>query len=181
MAEQILRSSRPPAGPRQKRARTREDDPRLGAEPNPFMIDDEESLPRVPDTRDWHFFWMRVQSGDKGDGKNIIRKMRSKWQYEYVRPDEMPDFRPNATKHEKIEGDVIQFNDLVLVKCPRIRYLQFMQAHESRMRSMRGQSTQRVKEEFGEHFYAPDSKDTEALMNDSFRAPAEELRDEFVP
>lgn len=185
MAEHILHSSQPAAPPRAKRSRGRADDraadPRLPDEPNPFLLDDEEYLPKVPDTRDWHYFWMRVQKGDKGDGQNIVRKMRSKWQYEYVRPSEMPDFAPNAGRHEKIDGDVIQFNDVVLVKCPRIRYVQYMQAHQSRVAAMRGQSIREARERFGDHIYSSDTRDTETRMNDTISAAPGEFGDEFAP
>lgn len=182
MAEQILHSSQPAKAPAKRaRSRDRADDPRLAAEPNPFEVDDEEILPRVPDTRDWHYFWMRVQKGDKGDGGNIIRKMRSKWQYEYVRPSQMPDFAPNAAKHEKIDGEVIQFNDLVLVRCPMLRYRQFIQAHENRMGAMRGQSTREVRERLGDHFSAADSKDTETRMQDTIRGRPDDYGEEFAP
>lgn len=180
MAETVLRSSRPPA--QGKPQRNREPDPRLGDpqsdprfatsddEANPFLLDDEEFLPKVPDTKDWHYFWMRVQKGDKPDGQNIVRKMRSKFQYELVRPRDFPEFLPNSGSHERLDGEVIQFNDVVLVRCPMIRYRQYLAAQQTLQARARGETTDDVRRKLGEHYSHADARDTVQRVSDTIDA-----------
>lgn len=182
----VLKSSQPPRKP--PRAKQRDeiaDDPRLVSameEENPFMIEDEEFLPRVPDSRDWHYFWMRANRGDKADGQNIIRKMRSKFQYEIVKPSDLPEFMPNKATRPDIGADVIQFNDVVLVRCPQIRYQQYLEANAARARHQKGAGTQRAREKLGQHF---DDRpggyvDKERRVMESIAGGSDD-RDEFRP
>lgn len=175
---------RPPGRPR-----TRDDrsgDPRMATaakEANPFLIEDEEYLPYVPDTKDWHYKWMRGNLGDKADGRNIIRQMRSKFQYEIVKPSDVPEFMPNAVSRKDLGGECIQFNDVVLVRCPMKRYLQYMEAVDIRTNQNQRATAQAVREKLGGKFSEQDFDvtDSEKRVMESITKAEYEPADEFAP
>lgn len=187
LPENVLQSSKPP--PSRGRPKARDDraaDPRMASrakEENPFLLDDEEYLPKVPDTKDWHYFWMRSNLGDRADGKNIIRKLRSKFQYEIVKPSDVPEFMPNAVSRQDLGGDCIQFNDVVLTRCPQIRYRQYLEAQQIRTHQNTRQTGREVRERLSERFregqYEVDDS-TKRVMEEISDRPYE-TEDEFRP
>lgn len=86
-----------------------------------FMQEDENTIPFVPDTPEWHYKWARVRLGDKDDGSNIVANLNGRMGFEVV---DGPDMLPPGTKLQSLSiksGDYqggYQFRDTVLMRCP---------------------------------------------------------------
>lgn len=86
-----------------------------------FMQQDENIMPYVPDTRDWHYKWARKRLGNKDDGANIANNVNGRLGYEIVTgPDMLPakcDIKSLSIK----SGDQMtgyEFSDCILMRCP---------------------------------------------------------------
>jgi hypothetical protein len=121
MEEQIERR-RPGRPPRADRAPVRPERTSARASADEFGMfrdfDNYSTLPSVPDTRDWHYCWVRVSVNGAPDGKNIGKYMRGPVRYETVPASEFDDLQQfRATHAAGGNGDVIQIDDVVLMRC----------------------------------------------------------------
>lgn len=104
-----------------------------------FMSEEENLLPKVPDTKDWHYKWTRVQIGGKDDGGNIVANINGKMGYEIVTG---PDMLPPGLNLDSLslrEGDhqgAYQFRDAMLMRCPMRNYKLSMIASHRRARQL---------------------------------------------
>lgn len=138
--EEIVRRKpgRPPRGDRAElrpTSRAVRDTEEFG-EFNEF--DNHSVLPYVPDTRDWHYLWVRVSVQGAVDGKNLSKHLNGTVRYEAVPASEMPGLvHFKASNAAGTNGDVIQVDDVVLMRCSRslhekqLRYYDHVAAQKS--------------------------------------------------
>lgn len=73
-------------------------------------------LPNVPDNDMWRYCWVSTNMDVSSD--NVSVRMRGGWQL--VRWEEVPGFKPEVLNNRSATmGDVISFNEMVLMKIPR--------------------------------------------------------------
>lgn len=91
-------------------------------------------LPNVPDTREWHYCWVRVSVQGAADGKNLVKHLNGTVRYEPVPASEMPGllhFR--ATNAINGSGaDIIQVDDVVLMRCSRATHEKQLRYYDHR-------------------------------------------------
>lgn len=143
------------AGQQQREQRARTEDGRAGesrrhenrpqAAANPFLVDDEDILPRIPDDEEFAYKWMRGLLGGEMDGRNYIAHTTGKLAYEIVRPDQMPDLKPLALKHAHA-GPCIQINDCILVRIPKVLRDLYLNAMNTKADQLAGALKAQVEE-----------------------------------
>lgn len=104
-----------------------------------FMREEENQLPYVPDTRDWHYKWTRCQLGDKADGSNLVAHLNGKMGYELVRGKEMLPPNIILVSLQLKAGDYndcYQYRDSILMRCPMRNYKLARKAAEVRTRQL---------------------------------------------
>lgn len=85
---------------------------------NPFLEEDNDVLPKVPEIPGYATLWVRHGLAGTPDAMNIMRHTGGRMPYEYVRPSEVPELATLAERspmYSQEEG-VIRVNDVVLMK-----------------------------------------------------------------
>lgn len=123
--QQITRSR--PGRPRGERSapRAARRGPRPDAEDFGMFqeFDNFSTLPFVPDTRDWHYCWVRVSDSHGPDAKNLRKFLYGPVRYEVVPVSEMMELQEfRATHAAGANGEAIQIDDVVLMRCPQPLY-----------------------------------------------------------
>ena len=107
---------------------------------NPFLVDDEFTLPYVPDDDQWHYCWLRHKIGNEDDQKNMVRHLNGKMPYEVVTLEMLPKEMQKGFSTLKVsQGQhtgAIAINDVVLGRCPMHLYRKLVEAQDIRTERM---------------------------------------------
>lgn len=103
-----------------------------------FIREEENVLPHVPDTEEWHYHWGRDRIGEKDDGSNVHDKLNGRMGYEVVTEDKLPpgfSLKPLQIKAGDHMGG-FRYRDCILLRCPMINYRKWLAAAEYRTRQL---------------------------------------------
>lgn len=92
---------------------------------NEFLVEEQNILPFIPDTEEFHYHWARVRMLDKDDGSNVHDKLNGRMGYEVVTPDKLPkgfSLAPLSIKGGDYSGG-FQYRDCLLLRCPMRNFL----------------------------------------------------------
>lgn len=126
--ERVLRDERDEPESRQEgalRAAGRDADPLVDDDLEDLLRDQamQTKLPSPPPMPGWHQFW-----GSTTNQYTPIQ-MYLKLGYVFVNPDEIPEWRTMRTHSAMFSTEVIQCNEMILLKVPMDRYQRIMKYH----------------------------------------------------
>lgn len=103
---------------------------------NPFLNDEEHTLPHIPDTAEWHYCYLRYRVGEKDDSQNLVRHLNGKLPYQLVSLNDLPEEQRSLFEHLKLSQGQhigrIGINDVVLARCPQHLYRMYYEATQIR-------------------------------------------------
>lgn len=104
---------------------------------NPFYgHDDDLQIPTPPDDESWHYGWARVTVGGKQDSRNLQVKLHGRLPWEPAPLAEMTgEWQSRLGLVAAKDGDYAGYaaiEDLVLMRCDRVAYHQFVEANDLR-------------------------------------------------
>lgn len=147
-------------------------------EENPFLQEDQQGLPYVPDEpdKDIAYCWIRHSLGGQSDAKNILANTTGKLRYEFVKAEDMPHLMPLKAEQAGM-GGLIVYNDVALAKTSYRRREQYKDA----IRQRTNQTVQTNRDKVMDERYRRDPRINMRVLRDSDTAFVGEKGDALDP